>query len=536
MDIETPLVRLHPSSRTALGSVVQLGFVIDQSRCIGCHACTVACKSENDVPVGDFRTWVKYVEEGSFPDVERAFTVLRCNQCTDAPCIEICPVTALDKRPDGIVDIDPDQCIGCKGCLQACPYDALFLNEEKGTAQKCHFCAHRTEIGLAPACTVVCPTEALIPGDFHDPESAVSKMRDEFDLTVRKPEAGTNPNVLYRDAAPAGVDPLLTNAAGGYLWSNQRPGPQLDAQLWEAMEGRAKDAPRTTYNVDRKPPWGAAISGYLWAKSLAGGAFLAGLPLIDPVASWLELPVSNTAAWAVPGLAFIALAATLIMLVADLKRPERFLKILLRPNMNSWLAKGSFILLGYQVLLVAWLALAYFERSAAGVVGGLLTVLTAVAGALSAGYTGWLFAQAKGRVLWMRRGLALHLMVQALLAGSAGLLVLDAIVGLGTEAASLLGSMLTASLAGHLLFTLFESRLAPVGREEEYTRASRLLTHGPYARRHWTIGVGLGIVLPMLLLFVPSLDVWPLAGLLALVGLAVEEDLLVRAGQALPIS
>ncbi|MFT7464450.1 MAG: Fe-S-cluster-containing dehydrogenase component, partial [Pseudohongiellaceae bacterium] len=113
---------------------MQLGFVLDNSRCIGCHACTVACKSENDVPLGDFRTWVKYTEQGSWPDVSRAFTVLRCNQCTDAPCVTICPVTAIEKRPDGIVDLDKDICVGCKACIQACPYDAIFLDEGTGTA------------------------------------------------------------------------------------------------------------------------------------------------------------------------------------------------------------------------------------------------------------------------------------------------------------------------------------------------------------------------------------------------------------------
>ena len=87
---------------------MQYGFVIDHERCIGCHACTVACKAENDVPVGDFRTWVKYTEQGVFPDVKRHFSVLRCNHCSDAPCVTICPVKALEKRDDGIVDIDRD--------------------------------------------------------------------------------------------------------------------------------------------------------------------------------------------------------------------------------------------------------------------------------------------------------------------------------------------------------------------------------------------------------------------------------------------
>lgn len=520
---------------------MQLGFVIDQSRCIGCHACTVACKSENDVPLGDFRTWVKYTEQGTFPEVDRSFTVLRCNQCTDAPCVEICPVTALDKRSDGIVDIDPDICIGCKGCLQACPYDALFLNEEKGTVQKCHFCAHRTEQGLAPACTVVCPTEALIPGDFHDPESRVSQMRDEFDLQVRKPEAGTNPNVFYRDVDSAGIDPSLTNAAGGYLWSNQRPGPQLESQIYEAlaasMEEKALPESRTTYNVDRKPAWGTAISGYLWLKSIAGGAFIAGAPLLAPFADFWGHKPTAAATWLVPGLAFLALSATLVCLVADLKKPSRFLSIILRPNWNSWLAKGSYLLLGFHVLLALWLGMAYLERPPTGFFGVSLMVTTGVFGALSAMYTGWLFAQAKGRVLWMRRGLALHLFVQAVLAGSASLLLLDTLVPLGREAVEMLGSMLTAGLTGHLLFTLCEGQLAPLAREAEYKRASRLLTHGPYAKKHWVLGVGLGIALPLVMLFFPeSTLLWPLAGLLALVGLAVEEDLLVRAGQALPIS
>ena len=155
---------------------MQLGFVIDHTRCIGCHACTVACKSENDVPLGDFRTWVKYTEVGEFPEVRRNFAVLRCNQCSDAPCMTICPTSALHKRPDGIVDLEQDNCIGCKSCMHACPYDALYINEANGTAEKCHFCAHRTEIGLAPACAVVCPTEAIIPGDFDDPTSVVSRM------------------------------------------------------------------------------------------------------------------------------------------------------------------------------------------------------------------------------------------------------------------------------------------------------------------------------------------------------------------------
>jgi Fe-S-cluster-containing dehydrogenase component len=101
--------------------MARYGFVIDQRQCIGCHACTVASKSENLVPLGVYRTWVKYVQKGTFPNTRQSFTVLRCNHCDDAPCVTICPTEALFRRPDGIVDFDAVRCIGCKSCMHACP-------------------------------------------------------------------------------------------------------------------------------------------------------------------------------------------------------------------------------------------------------------------------------------------------------------------------------------------------------------------------------------------------------------------------------
>ncbi len=148
---------------------MRYGFVIDQRKCIGCHACTVACKEENQVPLGVNRTWVKYIEKGTFPDTRRYFSVMRCNHCDNAPCVTICPTVALYRRPDGIVDFDGDRCIGCKSCMQACPYDALYIDPETQTAAKCHYCAHRVEVGLEPACVIVCPVQAIVPGDLDDP-------------------------------------------------------------------------------------------------------------------------------------------------------------------------------------------------------------------------------------------------------------------------------------------------------------------------------------------------------------------------------
>lgn len=144
------------------------GFVIDNRKCIGCHACTVACKSEHSVPLGVNSTWVKYVEKGLFPDTRRTFTVQRCNHCADAPCVEICPVTVLFVRADGIVDFDNARCVGCKSCMQAHPYDALYIDPATHTAAKCNYCAHRVERGIEPACVVVCPEHAIISGDMDD--------------------------------------------------------------------------------------------------------------------------------------------------------------------------------------------------------------------------------------------------------------------------------------------------------------------------------------------------------------------------------
>ncbi len=515
---------------------MQLGFVIDQSRCIGCHACTVACKAENNVPVGDFRTWVKYTEEGEFPTVKRSFAVLRCNQCSAAPCVTICPTNALEKRPDGIVDVNPKACIGCKSCMHGCPYDALYLGEDN-TAEKCHFCAHRTERGLAPACAVVCPTEAIIPGDFDDPNSIVSEMKRDFGLTQRKVEAGTGPNVLYRDATDACLDPNLTNGAGGQIWADRHPGLDLASEEFDAMETRAKA--RTTLNVAHPALWGWKITGYLFTKSIAAGAFLAAA-----FAGMLPMNVEGGSIWAnasVPILALIFLTMTSALLVADLKRPERFLYILLRPNFSSWLVRGTYFLIGFGLLLTVWAGLALGSVELGTAARWSLLGATGVVGALAACYTGWLFGQAKGRVLWMRRGLWLHLIVQAMVAGSAALLLCSIFGWFEADAAASLGRVLGSSLGLHALFTLTEGRMAPFGRDAEYHRVHRLVSDGPFSRRHWRIGIALGIVAPLILLAIPPSLIAPpiafaLAGTFSLIGLYSEEDILVRAGQALPIS
>ncbi len=520
---------------------MQLGFVIDHSRCIGCHACTVACKSENDVPLGNFRTWVKYTETGSFPSVKRSFAVLRCNQCTNAPCVTICPVHALDKGSNGIVDVDPDRCIGCKSCMQACPYDALYINDASGTAQKCHFCAHRVEQDLAPACAVVCPTEAIIPGDFDDPKSRVSKMRASGELKARKTEAGTGPNVFYREVADAGIDPLQTNAAGGYLWANQIPNVQVASEQWEAMEARASGfgaASRTVYDIQNPPLWGWKVSAYLFTKAIAAGVVVAATPLVLST-MFHDVPYGETPiAWAAGiGLAFLAITA--VLLVADLKRPARFLFILRYPNWSSWLTRGAVILGLYGLLLVVLLLLFALGIDPGFTAAAVLMGLTAIVGGLTAVYTAWLFAQAKGRVWWMRRQLARHLFFKSWLAGCAVLILIFSAAPFESSDWAILQQMFGLGLMAHALFIGMESTLFPAGRRAEFERTARLVKKGPFAVQHKLVGVGVGVVVPLLCLGVAfgSEPSWvlPIGAVAALIGLASEEDLLVRAGQALPI-
>jgi tetrathionate reductase subunit B len=192
---------LSTTTRALTGSnkhQVQYAMVIDTRRCIGCHACTVACKSENDVPLGYSRNWVEYVEKGEFPNVDRSFLPRLCNHCSEPACVDVCPTGATYKREeDGIVVVDDDICIGCKYCIHACPYDARYLNPITGTVDKCDFCLHRVSQGLEPSCVNTCQGHARIFGDINDPGSEVSTLLAENSYTVLLKAMGTHPNVFY---------------------------------------------------------------------------------------------------------------------------------------------------------------------------------------------------------------------------------------------------------------------------------------------------------------------------------------------------
>lgn len=203
------------------------GMVIDLRKCVGCKACTVACVAENKLPPGVVYRPVIEEEVGTYPNVSRRFLPRPCMHCDNAPCVEVCPVGATKKRNDGIVSIDYDDCIGCRYCITACPYNArtfdfgedynktkqpyeLLASHEYGetrkrregvspvgNARKCHFCVHRLAAGQLPACVTTCIGRATYFGDLEDHESLVAKLTSRPNVMALKEELGTKPRVHY---------------------------------------------------------------------------------------------------------------------------------------------------------------------------------------------------------------------------------------------------------------------------------------------------------------------------------------------------
>lgn len=499
---------------------MQYGFVINHDDCIGCHACTVACKAENAVPVGSFRTSVKYTEVGLFPDVRRMFLVQRCNHCTDAPCVTICPVNALEKRRDGIVDLDRDACIGCRACMQACPYDAIYLNEDLGAVEKCHYCAHRVEKHLEPACVNVCPVGAIVSGDLHDPASRISLMVLNHETKVRRPEQRTGPNVRYIGASEVALRPGSAERPEMYLWSDRPPHKR---EPWPASVPTTPNA-RTVLDAGHKVEWGWPVALYLVTKGVAAGA-----GILAPFAHILGLEYGSWAQRFMPEI--IALIFTLItcaLLVEDLAKPMRFYRMVTRPNWNSWLVKGGVILGVYLVTTPLAILLRWLEMDAAADVVRWINVPIALA---VAGYTAFLFAQCKGRDLWESKWLLPHLIAQAVMLGSAVFLAFNpAAWRWYADEVALVQILLCAALWMHFLVVLNEI-LGHHSTDNATQAAGFLLTvrFGPF--RSLSASLLLILVATLLAWFYPGAAIIP-----ALLGLYLYEYAFIRAGQLPPLS
>jgi len=184
------------------GKGPRYGMAIDLRRCFGCHGCAVACKAEQDVPLGQFKSWVVTKETGQYPNTERKFIPTLCNHCENPPCVPVCPVDATHQRKDGVVTVTPKKCIGCKSCVRACPYKMRYMDPKTKKADKCDLCLHRIEQGILPACVNTCNAKARVFGDLNDPNSAVSKVLKANKADVVLPAKGTDPRVFYIGKLP----------------------------------------------------------------------------------------------------------------------------------------------------------------------------------------------------------------------------------------------------------------------------------------------------------------------------------------------
>ncbi len=544
------------------------GFLIDQSKCIGCHACSTACKSENQVPLGVYRTWVKYVEVGTYPDVRRHFQVTRCNHCANPSCVRICPVTAMYQRSDGIVEFDPSICIGCKSCIQACPYDAVYLDPETDAAAKCTFCAHRIEVGLEPACVVVCPEHAILAGDMEDPASELSHKLATSQVTVLKPEQGTGPKLFYINGNDWSLHPTASSVSDTFMWADKITEQNvsgyeraaLDLPVLRSKSGTQIRTPQeqgfppngpiqvggriseqmvqTGYNAQHKIQWHWQLPTYLVTKSIAGGLFMllslgAGLGLFsfDPL-TFLVAGFTS--------MVFVLL--TVILLIQDLSQPRRFLSILQHPQWKSWVARGAYIMVVFTALAGLWWLLegaAYLGLLPGEFILTMRPITAWITFPFALGivvYTAFLFAQAEGRDMWQNSLLPFQLFSQSILVGSAVFAALGAVIRFPAGLMDFLRVVFLAGLAINFFLTL-AGKIMPFATEVALL-GSREMTHGRYRNHFWWGGLGLGHVVPLVLFCIAPAGTWaylPIA-LVSIAGLFLYEYAFVMAPQRIPNS
>jgi phenylacetyl-CoA:acceptor oxidoreductase subunit 1 len=390
-------------------------MVADLERCVGCQTCTAACRHANATsPAVQWRK-VLDIESGVFPNVSRVFVPVGCQHCADPPCMHVCPTTATRQRPDGIVTIDYDICIGCAYCDVACPYQARFkidaprfaygqaaLESEierddprrLGVAQKCTFCSDRVDFGrehgltpgldprATPACVNACIADALHFGDIDDPDSNVSRLlRDQQSFRMHE-ELGTEPGFYY-----------VYGKAGSAQPSNPPSAPVRA----EAGQVRSRGV----------EPWHQQHWDWKAAANFICGGAGAGLFVVSALASLRGGPM--------PAIGFFALglvALGLFTLLFKIGRPWRSLHVLRQPQ-RSWMSRE------------AWIAVAFFPLAAVASWLGepVLLMAAAALGLLFVFSQAMILKEAKGIPAW-RVAAIVPLIVSTGLAEGAGLLLM----------------------------------------------------------------------------------------------------------------
>lgn len=519
---------------------VKWGKVIDQNRCIGCHACTVACKQEHSVPLGVTRTYVKQVDLGVFPDAQRQFQVTRCNQCDNPPCAAACPTAAMYRRPDGIVDFDRDRCIGCKACIAACPYDAIYIDPESHTAEKCNFCTHRIDIGLEPACVAVCPTQAILVGDMNSPDSEVSRILKGRNVKVRRPEKGVDPKLFYLGAGGHTLNPQSARGPQRISDGDSRarsqfsilpgyPNANVNDKERSGDPDRSAAAAILVYDQPHRAPWDWRVSSYSWTKSIATGVFI-----MNAILGLMGVSLSQSWEAIIAALSAVFLGITGLFLVADLDRPMRFYYVLTKPQWRSWLVRGAYLMCAFALALLLYFISTLLEWH--GLIQGLRWVGIAVAGAVAV-YTAFLLSRSKGRDLWQNPFLVPAFLSHAIVAGSASLLIMSSFLESDSAVIGRLQVSLLVSLAVFLGFALAEPlRLHPT---PQAAAAARNMWRGKYRIHYWA-GVLLGGAIPLALAGATLANApdWTYiaASASALGGLLAYEHAYIQAGQSVPQS
>ena len=248
------------------------GFAIDLRKCIGCHACTIACKAEHQIPVGVNRCWVKTVEKGTFPDTRRFFFPVLCNQCDDAPCVRICPTNALFKRRDGIVDLHGDVVHRLPRLHGGVPVRSAVHRSEH---------AHRREVQLLreprrePAAAGVRQRLPDRVPHLRRPRRSGERGRaDRAARGVHGPQAGEGHRCRRSStSAPtrARSSPEIADAA---VHLQGRPGAAAAARRADAGSATTRATPRVDYDMPHGKPWGLDMALYLLTKGIATGAML----------------------------------------------------------------------------------------------------------------------------------------------------------------------------------------------------------------------------------------------------------------------
>ncbi len=476
--------------------------------------------------------------------------------------------------------------------MQACPYDALYIDPQTNTAAKCNYCAHRVDQGLEPACVNVCPTQAIISGDLDDPNSKIAQTKSRNQVTARKTEKGTKPALFYINGDVEALDPLQTplndetmwgkQVGGVGHWSSDHPEHALDrlgsllnlgdATKMIATSSTALNSPvpenvgqkaenllqsvapsaRRAYDAPQKGVlWGWQVSGYLWTKSIAAGiCMLLLLSKFSNVYSDVVVEVTGFV------LSLVFLGITGILLLWDLDQPKRFLSVLLRPQWRSWLVKGAYIITGFGALLTFFLVdrLLFYGNTTNALVAGdtpyswlefVVAIPLFVFAFLSAIYTAFLFAQAKGRDFWQSPMLPVQMLVHSVLAGGA-ILTLVYLITSGfpfVTTASFYCGIMVLCIVAHLVFTGFE--LGTTHPTSAAKKTVALITNGPYRNWFWYGVIFLGNVLPMAIFIDHWLDWIPgniqsiaygIGAVMVLAGVFIAQHVWVRAPQQIPLS